>query len=200
MSTDFKMWVCQEDKHNKWWTFEVSGNTVTTKFGRIGQKGQSSSKTFRDTWSRDAYANKKMSEKTGKGYNPISKEDFDLLRLQAEIMGTGSKIEGIAVILQDKKFFHEVPNQVAYDPSLELSLMISFRLRDRHGATDVYTFLFKGDDVFDLNIQPVYSATHSKDLGFRPVRSWQGNASKVNTSHPLWKMIEKLQEVLGTTL
>lgn len=201
MSADkFLMWVCQKKTSNKWWTYEVNGNSVTTRWGRIGQTGQSNTKSFPSSYKRDDFIRKKTWEKTGKGYEPISKENFDLLSLQAEIMGSGNKIESTAIVLQDKKLFHEVPTQAAYDPSLELGLMVTFRLRDKHGATAPYTLMFRGDDVFDLNIEPAYYASRMKALNFRPVRSWQGSGLKVDSSHPLWGMVEKLQEVLGTTL
>jgi len=204
MNDKFKMWVCQKKTHNKWWTYEVDGNTVTTKYGRIGQKGQARSKTFPDSWDRDKFISSKTWEKTGKGYESVSKEKFDLLTLQAEIMGSGNKIEEMAVVLQDGELFCKVPNQAAYDPNLELGIMISFRLRDKHGATPVQILVFRGDDVLDLQFKRVLSMdairAKTKKLGFRPPRYWQGTFKKVDNSHPLFGMVEKLQEVLGSTL
>jgi predicted DNA-binding WGR domain protein len=48
---------------------ELSGDTVTTWWGRIGAAGQSKSKKFADAAKAKAEYDKLVAEKTGKGYN-----------------------------------------------------------------------------------------------------------------------------------
>ena len=173
---------------------------MTTKWGRIGQSGQSNTKSFPGGHKRDRFISSKTWEKQGKGYTMVTKEEFDLLNLQAEIMGSGNKVERTAIVLQDGNAFHEVPNQAAYDPTLELGIMISFRLRDKQGATEPYSLIFLDDKVYDFKVRARNPRGIWKKLNFRPVQTWTGDLSKVDDSHPLSDMVEKLQEVLGTTL
>jgi predicted DNA-binding WGR domain protein len=197
----FKMWVCQEDKHNKWWTYEISGNTVTTKFGRIGQDGQSSTKSFSDSWSRDSYANKKLSEKTAKGYNPVSKEQFDLLRLQAEIMGTGNKVEQTLLLIESGDKLFAMPNESAYDPSLKLCIGVVFRLRTKEGATEPYFIMFKDKETFEItNQRRIYPLTKPSGVKATPTEGWTVTKTKIGPGHALFEVVGKLETVLGSTL
>lgn len=200
----FQMWVCQEDKHNKWWTFEVSGNSVTTKYGRIGQNGQSSTKSFKSTWERDAYAHKKLSEKRAKGYEPVTKEQFDLFRLQAEIMGTGNKIEQTMILLEHGGSLFSLSPKAAYDPSLKLAIGVIFRLRDKDGATEPYFLMFQDETIYEVTIQArdYYGRKNGapKSLKDEPLDKWTVRKSKVTEGHPLFKTVEKLETVLGSTL
>ena len=58
-----------EGSSSKFWEIELSGNTVTTWWGRIGTTGQSKSKQFADAAKAKAEYDKLVAEKTGKGYS-----------------------------------------------------------------------------------------------------------------------------------
>jgi predicted DNA-binding WGR domain protein len=53
---------------SKFWEVSVSGNAVTTRYGRIGSAGQSTTKEYADAAEAQAAAAKLIAEKTGKGY------------------------------------------------------------------------------------------------------------------------------------
>jgi predicted DNA-binding WGR domain protein len=57
-----------EDGASKFWEVEVEGSTLTTRYGRIGAKGSSTTKTFPSDAAAEAAANKLVAEKTAKGY------------------------------------------------------------------------------------------------------------------------------------
>lgn len=57
-----------EGSSSKFWEIELSGNTVTTWWGRIGTTAQSKSKQFADATKAKAEYDKLVAEKTGKGY------------------------------------------------------------------------------------------------------------------------------------
>lgn len=57
-----------EGGSNKFWEIELTGETVTTWWGRIGTAGQSKSKTFADAAKAKTEYDKLVTEKTGKGY------------------------------------------------------------------------------------------------------------------------------------
>ena len=58
----------QEGSSQKFWEVEISGNSVTTTWGRIGTGGQSKTKDFADAAKAKAEYDKLIKEKTGKGY------------------------------------------------------------------------------------------------------------------------------------
>lgn len=58
----------QEEGSNKFWSVQVSGNTFTVLFGKIGSSGQSSSKSFNNEKECLKEAEKLLREKLKKGY------------------------------------------------------------------------------------------------------------------------------------
>jgi uncharacterized protein (TIGR02996 family) len=55
-------------KSHKFWNIEVSGNSFTVTYGKIGSAGQTQTKTFPTAEKAQAEADKLVREKTGKGY------------------------------------------------------------------------------------------------------------------------------------
>ena len=58
----------QEGTSSKFWEVELCGNSVTTRWGRIGSEGQSKTKEFDDPVKAKAEYDKLVKEKVGKGY------------------------------------------------------------------------------------------------------------------------------------
>lgn len=58
----------REGKSQKFWEIEINGNSVTTRWGRIGSNGQSKTKEFADSDKAQAEYDKLIQEKQGKGY------------------------------------------------------------------------------------------------------------------------------------
>lgn len=56
----------------KFWEVSVDGCNVTTRYGRIGSDGRSTTKTRKDEAAAEAFAEKLVDEKTGKGYEERS--------------------------------------------------------------------------------------------------------------------------------
>jgi predicted DNA-binding WGR domain protein len=56
------------DAAQKFWEITVSGNQHTTRFGRIGETGQSKSKTFPDAQAAGYDASRLVKDKLAKGY------------------------------------------------------------------------------------------------------------------------------------
>jgi DNA ligase-1 len=57
-----------EGSSSKFWEIQVAGPEVTVRFGRMGTKGQTQTKSFGDSAAANAHADKLVAEKTGKGY------------------------------------------------------------------------------------------------------------------------------------
>ena len=53
---------------NKFWEVSLSGNDLTTRWGRIGTAGQSKTKSFSDAAAAAKQAAKLVEEKAGEGY------------------------------------------------------------------------------------------------------------------------------------
>jgi DNA ligase-1 len=53
---------------SKFWEVSLSGNDITTRWGRIGSAGQSKTKTFKDAAAAQAQADKLIAEKSTDGY------------------------------------------------------------------------------------------------------------------------------------
>ena len=60
--------IFMDAKSSKFWNIELDGSSHTVTYGRIGSKGQSSTKTFASDEAARKDAEKLIKEKTGKGY------------------------------------------------------------------------------------------------------------------------------------
>ncbi|MDI7167063.1 WGR domain-containing protein, partial [Leptospira santarosai] len=58
----------QDGSSNKFWNIEVSGNSFTVTYGKIGTSGQTQTKTFDNEDKCLKEAQKLLSEKLKKGY------------------------------------------------------------------------------------------------------------------------------------
>nr|WP_244894529.1 WGR domain-containing protein [Leptospira alexanderi] len=58
----------QDNKSDKFWTIETSGNSLTVTYGKSGTSGQTQTKTFDSESKRIQEASKLLAEKLKKGY------------------------------------------------------------------------------------------------------------------------------------
>ena len=63
-----RYYECTEDGASKFWEVSMSGNTVTTRWGKIGTPGQTKPKEFASESAAKKEYDKLVAEKTGKGY------------------------------------------------------------------------------------------------------------------------------------
>ena len=207
--SDFQMWVCRTDKHNKFWTYEIVGTTFISRYGRLGLTGQSSSKTFHSVWEAEGHARKKLDGKLQKGYGRVSEEEHQLLLLQAEVVGNGNKVEEAAFVLKTKKCLAiEVRPEALANPNLKPSFILSIRLRDKDGATEPYdlhidesgAWLLDGARRRRLRLPKTIEAPKGVKIE-QIVAAWDWtNCVRIGPSHRLAPLVEKAQEVIGTTL
>jgi DNA ligase-1 len=61
-----------DEKSNKFWEIDMSGTSVTVRFGKIGANGQTQTKTFPDAAAAQKHHDKLVEEKTEKGYEEKS--------------------------------------------------------------------------------------------------------------------------------
>jgi DNA ligase-1 len=67
-SPGVRYFECVEGGSNKFWEVGVSGNDLTTRWGKIGSAGQTKTKTYATADKARAEADKLIAEKTGGGY------------------------------------------------------------------------------------------------------------------------------------
>ena len=60
-----------EGKPSKFWEVSIQGTKVTTRYGRIGSDGQSTTKSFPDDAAATKNVEKLIKEKTDKGYQEV---------------------------------------------------------------------------------------------------------------------------------
>ncbi len=200
MTQKFKMWVHRGDKHNKFWTYNITNAVFSATYGRIGTDGTTKPKDFDSKWSADNHARNKIHEKERKGYNKVSEEEYKMLVVCAKAIGATNKVEKMALVLDDGKFLFEIKPESAFDPSLEPSILLSFRLRDKHGATEPFWMLLDGDSAYDLGYaRPHRQAVTMKDIVakhaiavYKPQRR-----TKISNSHELAPVVEKAEAAIG---
>ena len=93
-----KKLVCQTDQHNKVWQYDVSGLTVTFKWGRIGGGSEQQVKTFDSASDMHEFIDKKVREKMKKGYVETTSEELREDVKVAETMGFRYKISKLQFV------------------------------------------------------------------------------------------------------
>ena len=90
-----EIYINQEGNSNKFWSYEISdnGRTVTFEHGRIGRTpGKPTIKTG-NPYDIDALVEKKVKEKTRKGYKPKTKTELKKEEKTAKTLGSQYKIQ-----------------------------------------------------------------------------------------------------------
>jgi predicted DNA-binding WGR domain protein len=67
-STSVRQFTCSEDGANKFWESSVSDCLLTVRFGRVGTKGQTQTKTFSTPDATSHEQEKLIRSKLSKGY------------------------------------------------------------------------------------------------------------------------------------
>lgn len=96
-----KMYHCTEAQHNKRWSYEIQGNSVIVKWGRVGLDGQSKTHNFNSSYERDSFISDKVAEKMKKGYKEVTQEKLEDEIKTAQDLGTQYKISRMEWV--DKK-------------------------------------------------------------------------------------------------
>jgi predicted DNA-binding WGR domain protein len=89
------IYVNQEQQHNKMWSYEINKLSVLIKWGRVGLSPQSQTKTFSNSYERDNFIQKKISEKEAKGYQKVSADKLAKEQETAQAIGWQYKINNI---------------------------------------------------------------------------------------------------------
>ena len=107
---------CQEAQHNKFWSYEITsgGKTLSVSWGRIGGSSDSQTKSFYSATALQQFLNKKISEKTGKGYKLVNEATHSNESKTAKSLGIENKIQRILWVGQKGNKLSFLTN---YDPA-----------------------------------------------------------------------------------
>jgi predicted DNA-binding WGR domain protein len=94
------MYLCQDDKSgsgsgkaaNKFWSYDKQGTDVLVKWGRVGLKGQEKFHSFGSAAAQQKFIDKKVREKTRKGYALTDDKQMKKEKKIADLMGHQYKI------------------------------------------------------------------------------------------------------------
>lgn len=90
--------ICQEEHHNKVWSYEIDGKTVNLEWGRVGGGMQKKSKSYSSPYEAQNELDKVIAEKTRKGYKPITEEGLQKETKTAEQLGQQFKVQNIEFV------------------------------------------------------------------------------------------------------
>jgi len=97
---------------NKFWSYEINGNQITFKWGRVGTTGQTKVEPY-----QSHKLSKKIREKQKKGYDQINEEKLEKETTLAEGLGFRTKIQKLDFVrihtLKNKKI--KITNLDEYD-------------------------------------------------------------------------------------
>tara|TARA_R110000868_G_scaffold115679_9_gene308795 strand:+ start:1679 stop:2299 length:621 start_codon:yes stop_codon:yes gene_type:complete len=189
--------IQQSDEHNKFWaaSWDDKTNEVTVRWGRMGTKGQSQVKQFEASHSAVRFIDGKFHEKQRKGYSTtfngkeITQAALDRLHTEAAIVGTQNKCHDfkwveVNVESNGDVCFREIPEERLYSPECHPAILVNFETRKDVGGRDNFRFLFTLEDTYDV-LGHSNKATRDQ---------------LVASSHPLRKMVDKVEEAIGRNL
>jgi len=196
----YEYYICKEEEHNKFYAFETDDttHTVTTRWGRLGAKGQSATEHFGDKWDAQRYVNKKLQEKTRKGYRVCSKPDFDKANLAAAIVGTQNKVgdmNWIEVYINPEQIngnlteisYRKITEDRLSQPDCNPGLLVKIDTKKEYAGETEFTMIFAGEKVYkSISNGNVVSRSTGQPF-FKPIEK----------TDAVYKLVEKIGEVLG---
>jgi len=192
--------VQQKAEHNKFWAgrLDENTNTVETRWGRIGTKGQSQTKTFSSTYQAANFLENKLHEKRRKGYTDkfngesIDSAVLEKLAVEAAIVGTQNKchsMEWVEIVGEKngRLSYKMIPDQRLYEPDCVPGLLVAMETRKEYDGETRFGILFTGDAAYRTNYQ-----TGVSDVGATIV--------KISKSDELYELTKKVEEAVGRSL
>jgi predicted DNA-binding WGR domain protein len=112
------IYINNEEQHNKFWQYEVNGNTVNIEYGRIGGTSQTQTKQFNSSSEVQEFIDKKVREKEKKKYKLSSQDGLNQETKTANTLGTQHKIKRMLWVSMAGDTLTEIskydPNQYVY--------------------------------------------------------------------------------------
>lgn len=106
--------ICSENQHNKFWFYEIDGNDVIIKWGRVGSTSTSKTYKFSNSYLLNSFINKKVMEKKKKGYFEKCVDDYNEEASIAQKLGIQYKISRMLFVHKRDKRLDLLSK---YDPS-----------------------------------------------------------------------------------
>lgn len=179
--------------HNKFWAaYMDENNTAHVRWGRIGTKGMSQTKTFSTPYQAAHFINKKFDEKYRKGYTDkidgaiIDRAKLEELAIEAAIVGTQNKCDGMAwveITRTDPVTYLKIDEDRLYEPDCTPALLVNITTRQSFDGQFNFNLLFTGEDVM---------LATSKNSGLA--------TQKIEKSHPLYDLTTKVEQAIGRRL
>ncbi len=131
-------------KHNKFWMAGFDENLhVTTRWGRIGQNGQTKDHgTKMDEWDAKYEVRELARKKLRKKYREISEEDFELKSTVAKAIGTSNIMRVCEYAILEGAEIQQARQNQLMDPNNEIGIFVEVYLKKQNGN---YSLLFKAD-------------------------------------------------------
>jgi predicted DNA-binding WGR domain protein len=193
-----KIVVQRSGNHNKFWAawWDENTNQVHVRWGRIGTKGQSQTKDFPSRWQATNFIDNKYNEKRRKGYTheyngePITQEVLDALFIEAAIVGSQNKCDGMQWVeiesVEGSVMYAIVPDSRLADPECDPGLLVRLTTRKEYDGRTQFRILFTEDAAW---LETSLSTSESGRCGTR-----------IQKGHSLHKLVEKVEEAVGRSL
>jgi len=110
------IYLNQGEQSNKFWEYEIIGNDVKVKWGRVGLDGQEKIHNFSNPSARDSFIAKKVAEKEKKGYTRVTEAKLNQEREVADCLGHQYKIKRVKWVAKTKNA-NKLRFLLSYDPT-----------------------------------------------------------------------------------
>lgn len=179
-------YICNENQHNKFWSYEISGTTVITKWGRIGGTSDETSKNLGSSSGVQKFIATKIREKEKKGYKLASKEKLKEETETANALGSRNKIKQMHFVSRKD---NELTKLSSYDPKqyVYVEVMDSW-------SKEITRLLLSKDDTWQLSDGLTESGDKLIANGIDKLKFGHTYASAIRAL--LKKMSETVVEVL----
>jgi predicted DNA-binding WGR domain protein len=194
---DEKILVHQGAEHNKFWAGKLHESTcsVEARWGRIGTKGQSNTKSFSTVYAAANHLDNKFREKKRKGYTdkldgePIDSAKLEELAIRAAVVGTQNKCHDMqwVEITSDGPTveFQSISDQRLYEPDCVPGLLVAMETRKEYDGETSFSILFTGDAAHKARTNKAKSGV---------------TTGKIEKSDELYELTKKVEEAVGRSL
>ncbi len=158
-----KILIKKTEENNKFWAayLDDKTNMVYVRWGRIGTKGQSQTKSFTSLYQATNFIDGKYHEKSREGYTDkhqgriITPSVFDKICLEASIVGTSNICNELLwcdIYSPETHRWRCISDEELLNPNIKPGIIINFSTGKSYNGRSTFRVLFDFDKFYDTSM------------------------------------------------
>jgi predicted DNA-binding WGR domain protein len=188
------IYICSENQSNKFWSYEQNGSSVTFKWGRVGRDAETLTKDFGSDYGAQREIEKKIKEKTKKGYKLIDEKKLQQETETAKDLGTKYKIKRLLWVNKEGDTLNQL-DQYDAKKFVYVEVIDSYSKGEAVGQKAITRLLLSKTESFVLDDG---LTEIGRSFTINGLRATAGEAARFSTA--VRKILRRMSEVVAEAL